>query len=116
MGQDCFKKALKLSNLYFELVGVYGKRTKYQQKDLAQLFLKITDSNDEFSDVAFDQFTKWEYSNKDLDLSQLPKDMALNDDTLLNKVKISNPKDEEDLSSSCKMISQLEQVVLFCSL
>ena len=41
--------------------------------------------------------------------------MALNDDTLLERMKISNKKDEEMLESG-KTLTQLDQVVLYCAL
>ena len=41
--------------------------------------------------------------------------MALNDDTLLERVKLTNPEDEK-LIDDGKGLSQLEQTVLFCSL
>lgn len=113
MGQECFKKAIKLANLDVELVGVFGKRTKYQQKDLAQLFAKI--KNDQNIEQHLD-FMDLDYLNKDINLNELPKDLALNDDTVLNKIKISNPEQEKELEDSRKIVSQLEQVVLFCSM
>jgi hypothetical protein len=123
MGQESFKKALILSNLNFELVGVYGKRTKFQQKDLAQLFLKVkkTESNElvdnvENGDVSGPLETSWTHSNKDLTSNLLPKDLMMNDETLLEKIKLSDPKDEKELQDNVKTLSQLEQNVLFCSL
>lgn len=113
MGQACFNKAINLSNLNVELIGVYGKRTKYQQKDLAQLFIKV--KNDENINQQY-EFMSLNYLNKDLKHSEIPKDLALNDDTVLNKIKISNPEQEKELEESQRSISQLEQVVLFCSL
>jgi hypothetical protein len=125
-GQESFKKALNLSNINFELVGVYGKRTKFQQKDLAQLFLKVKKSelnenglNSENPELAVDSRpleTSWPHSNKELTLSLLPKDLMLNDETLLDKIKLSNPDDEKALQANTTTLSQLEQNVLFCSL
>lgn len=124
-GQECFKRALTLSNINFELVGVYGKRTKFQQKDLAQLLLKVNKSGEERTEendaavnsTSFDA-SEFEarYSNRDVDIKSLPQDVALNDETLLNKFKISNPEDEKSLVNNTKSLSQLEQAVLFCSL
>ena len=80
MGHDSFQKAIKLSNLSFELTGVYGKRTKYQQKDVAQLLLKVNTEDLMHGDFGPDQienlkgeFTDCVYSNKDMDVKWLPK-------------------------------------------
>ena len=102
-----------MANLDIELVGVFGKRTKYQQKDLAQLFAKLKNDNTIQKNL---DFTNLEYLNKDFNLSELPKDLVLNDDTVLNKIKVSNPEQEKELEDSRKFISQLEQVVLYCSM
>lgn len=74
-GQEYFKKSLKLSNINFEMVGVFGKRTRYQQKDLAQLLLKINLSNEQ-NNVKTDlqtDFDSWKLSNQDMDCKFLPK-------------------------------------------
>ena len=74
-GHESFQRAIKISNLSFELTGVYGKRTKFQQKDVAQLLLKVNkeflESNGHF--VGVDKPIKWNYSNKDMKLKFLPK-------------------------------------------
>ena len=50
--------------------------------------------------------------NKEPAKSLMPKDLSLNDDTLLEKVKISNPQDKKLLESG-KGLSQLEHIVLY---
>lgn len=75
-GQECFKKALLMSKLNFELIGLYGKRTKFQQKDIAQLFLKIrkTSLNDKQLQTEEEEyFDKLSYSNHNLNIKHLPK-------------------------------------------
>ncbi len=67
MGEACFNKALELSNLDFKLHGVFGKRTKYQQNDIAQLILKIHKLNDS---INADNLI---YSNQNLKSSSIPK-------------------------------------------
>lgn len=112
LGQECFKKAIQLANLDIELIGVFGKRTRYQQKDLAQLFAKIKNQTIQQNLDC----TNLDYLNKDFNLSELPKDLVLNDDTILNKIKVSNLEQERELEESRKFISQLELVVLYCSM
>lgn len=110
-----------MSNLNFELVGVYGKRTKYQQKDLAQLLLKVNkpENNEQETNVRNEeeeQLPRWTHFNKELESNLLPKDLLLNDDTILDRVKISDPKDEQDLQQGAKNLTQIEQIVLYCAL
>jgi hypothetical protein len=103
MGQSCFEKALELSNMDFKLDGVFGKRTKYQQNDIAQLILKINKLNDS---INADSLV---YSNRNLKPNMLPKNIELNDDTVLDNVKYKNKEDALHAD-----ITQLEQTVLFC--
>lgn len=75
LGQASFRKALNISNLTFELTGVYGKRTKYQQKDLAQLLLKVVkqDGNEQQKVNKSTDFSQWPHFNKEMDENLLPK-------------------------------------------
>jgi hypothetical protein len=73
IGQEYFKKSLKLSNINYELVGVFGKRTKYQQKDLAQLLLKINTPSNQNTNEAIQHFDTFKPSNADMDPKMLPK-------------------------------------------
>ena len=66
MGGKCFENAYKISNLNIDLAGIKGKRTKYQQIDIAQLVLKIQKLNDKNDS----DFT---YSNTNITLEGLPK-------------------------------------------
>jgi hypothetical protein len=69
--QACFARALELAGLQFEMTGVRGKRTKFQQNDLAQLFLKVSkkQSNEQPQlDVHL-----WTYVNSEMDAKLLPK-------------------------------------------
>ena len=64
-----------MSNINYEFVGVFGKRTKYQQKDLAQLLLKINvpdelNADESTHNVSFDKFIP---SNAGMDPKCLPK-------------------------------------------
>ncbi len=74
IGHEYFKKSLKLSNINYELVGVFGKRTKYQQKDLAQLLLKINPFDEQNSNENIQTFfDKFKPLNADMDPKLLPK-------------------------------------------
>jgi hypothetical protein len=72
-GHECFKKAVSLTNLNFELIGLYGKRTKYQQKEVAQLFLKVN-TDPQLNESGCEALNnKWLYANSDLDPNYLPR-------------------------------------------
>jgi hypothetical protein len=45
LGEESFQNALNCSTLNYELTGVYGKKTRYQQNDIAQLILHIKAEN-----------------------------------------------------------------------
>lgn len=67
MGKQCFESAYKASNLNIDLAGVIGKRTRYQQMDVAQLILRIQKSNEKINNHEFI------YSNDGISVEQLPK-------------------------------------------
>ncbi|KAL5008553.1 hypothetical protein ScPMuIL_014134 [Solemya velum] len=77
---DHFNTARKLSGLSIELTGAMGKRTRFQQETKAQLVLSVTRENLEESPVS-DQVVK------DSKAIELPKDLALDDDTVLNSIQ-----------------------------
>lgn len=111
--QEEFSKALRTSDISFELTGIRGKRTKFQQSDLAQLMLKVNDTNAKTEHLGIENnFQQWTHFNKELTKSSLPKNIALNDDTLLDKVKITN-SDDEKLLEGGRHWSQLEYCVLY---
>ncbi|KAG5890129.1 hypothetical protein JTB14_027796 [Gonioctena quinquepunctata] len=67
--------ASTLLGVHYTLIGVLGKRTKYQEKELAQLSLKVT----------LEEKTEEEKSDSDDD--SVPKDIPLNDDVRLNSIE-----------------------------
>ncbi len=77
LGHQHFQKTFEMSGIDLELVGVYGKRTKFQQKDVAQLLLKVNRKMDESNEqmIVFDSesIRRWTESNKNLDRNHLPK-------------------------------------------
>ncbi|XP_066281764.1 tetratricopeptide repeat protein 27-like [Branchiostoma lanceolatum] len=87
--QEHFSTAAKLAQLQVELTGAMGKRTRFQQEDKAQLVLQVHREGD----VQLEQPEK--------EVSPTPKDVALDDDTLLNQMKLTDPGQVEavDLSS-----------------
>lgn len=67
------------------LAGALGKRTKYQQTDLAQLQLSVSTGQYHSPEVGV--------------ATDLPREVAVDDDTLLDKVSFVVPQSVETLSA-----------------
>lgn len=87
--------ATEILGLHYELIGMMGKRTKYQEKDLAQLSIKV---KVESKDALVERF--------EVQTTIVPQDIPLNDDLRLNKIEFSG-NIEENI-----MITHLEQKLL----
>jgi hypothetical protein len=103
-GEQAFQNAVKQSSFNYELSGAFGKRTRFQVNDIAQLILKIQIDNKENKPI-------YESLNGDFDLKKLPKNLSHNDDTVLEKIKLKN---EDDLTSI--NLSPIEQAIVYCIL
>ncbi|XP_021912944.1 tetratricopeptide repeat protein 27 isoform X2 [Zootermopsis nevadensis] len=82
--QEHCKVALKAANMNLELTGALGKRTHFQMRELAQLTLRV--SVDESSRPVHFPIAQSEH---------LPKDLRLNNEVRLDKIKFSNETDGE---------------------
>ncbi|KAG5351342.1 hypothetical protein C0989_006894 [Termitomyces sp. Mn162] len=93
---DLFVQAAKTTALEYELTGALGKRTKFQQFDLSQLVL-LAESHlpDDDTTNLSKSMSIEEKDGGNLQEKQpnLPEDIALNDDTLLEQTEFtsSNP-------------------------
>ncbi|XP_059157510.1 tetratricopeptide repeat protein 27-like isoform X2 [Physella acuta] len=91
-----FATAKKLAGLEIVLTGAMGKRTRYQEEDKAQLVLKVSREGENGNcDVNF------------LKSSSLPKDLPLNDDTVLNDIKFA-----DDSIADSVQLTPLEQALV----
>lgn len=91
--KEHIKKAQELSGLDINLTGALGKRTRFQQKFLAQLFLEVRKQQEhQLQDEATPTPTPKEI---------LPKDCNLADDTVLDNINFADPDQLElpDLSA-----------------
>ncbi|KAJ1547890.1 hypothetical protein HK096_009769 [Nowakowskiella sp. JEL0078] len=77
---DEFKKSQRASELVWELTGALGKRTKFQTFDITQLVV-LARSGSEASE----------------DSSNIPNNLALNDDTILENIALTNANDQSAL-------------------
>lgn len=84
-----YKAAQESSGLKWELTGALGKRTKFQTFDVAQLIIIATSTDKSKSDASL---TK-----------QLPENLPLNDDTLLESISIT---DLENDTNDLKIVDQ----------
>uniref|UniRef100_A0A8C7XEP5 Tetratricopeptide repeat domain 27 n=1 Tax=Oryzias sinensis TaxID=183150 RepID=A0A8C7XEP5_9TELE len=81
--KEHIRKAQELSGLSINLTGALGKRTRFQQKFLAQLILEVT-KNQEGPDQRVDEASP-------TPLAILPKDCHLQDDTVLDEINLAEP-------------------------
>ncbi|CAN9500122.1 unnamed protein product [Ophioblennius macclurei] len=99
--KEHIKKAQELSGLDINLTGGLGKRTRFQQKFLAQLFIEVK-KQQEHPDQLQDETTPTPTPKENL-----PKDCNLDDDTLLDNINFADP-DQHELSD----LSAEEQAVV----
>ncbi|XP_008305053.1 tetratricopeptide repeat protein 27 isoform X4 [Stegastes partitus] len=88
-------KAQELSGLNINMTGALGKRTRFQQKYLAQLILEVKRKQDQPDQM------KFEASPTPTPQAILPKDYNLGDDTVLDNINLAEPDQYElpDLSA-----------------
>ncbi|CEF67111.1 Tetratricopeptide repeat protein 27 [Strongyloides ratti] len=86
--EKILKRAMELGCFNVEFVGVLGKRTKFQEKDIAQLVTNCTLNDKKFNDDDYSVINKLD----------LPVNVLLNDDTLLETVCRAEKHEEEILS------------------
>lgn len=76
------KRAVELSGLMVNTTGALGKRTRFQENFLAQMILEVKRLEDQ---------TSSDPSPTPTPASNLPKDLHLGDDTLLDKISLAEP-------------------------
>lgn len=104
--KDFMQKAQELTGLEWDVTGALGKRTKFQEKDTAQLVLRAQ------SDKNLSAFLSDYYKHPiEIASKNLPEALDLKDDTLLEE--ISFKESENSISES---VSILDQYILlgFC--
>ncbi|CAG8685957.1 19768_t:CDS:1, partial [Racocetra persica] len=108
LAKEHFVKAQELSGFKWTLTGMLGKRTKFQTFDVSQLLIIANSQND----VKF----KKENDSEDSVIKSVPNAVSLNDDTLLEKIEISETTDyssELNPKSNLKIIDQC-LLLAFC--
>lgn len=93
--KEHIKRAQELSGLDINVTGALGKRTRFQEKYLAQLILEVRRKQDQPGQTDNDA------TPTPTPVASLPKDCCLGDDTVLDKINLAEPDQYElpDLSA-----------------
>jgi len=108
--EEHFNTGRKIAGIQVELGGAMGKRTQFQEEDKAQLVLRVTKDEDRLSRDA--QHAERNAGNAAQVATQqtkpsVPKNLPLDDDTVLNEIKFSDVTVQDNPD-----ISQVDQTVV----
>lgn len=92
--RDDLSTAAKIRKFEFVLTGRLGKRTKFQEKELSQLVVlaKSHDPSDPQSSISL--------GSQKRSSASAPKSLALDDDTLLESIAFSEPREQDSNSTA----------------
>ncbi|XP_059504667.1 tetratricopeptide repeat protein 27 [Stegostoma tigrinum] len=102
--KENFNRAQKMAKLSTTMTGALGKRTRFQENYLAQLILDVQQE-----DGALHQT---DLMLTPTPLENLPKNLELSDDTLLDSIKLADPK-EQNVPDLCA--EELAVILAICT-
>lgn len=100
--REHFTAAQSILGLQVELTGALGKRTRFQEKDCSQLIV-LVHKDESITGIPTDKSTDMCYKEN------LPRDVPLADDTILNKIQL---KDEDLRNKNGTVLSPLDQAAI----
>ena len=86
LAKQAIKEATEARGFQYAITGMLGKRTKFQQKDTSQLVVLAASREDRMSENSPDSASGRE------ETKALPKQVDLNDDTLLESISFTKPQ------------------------
>lgn len=93
--------ANEISGVVIEHTGVLGKRTKFQQTNIPQLVVKVT-KNEKIKEL----------TTASIETQHLPKDIALDDDTLLPDISFVETHDNKESFSDEQILGHDVQLLM----
>ncbi|PVU95881.1 hypothetical protein BB561_001519 [Smittium simulii] len=101
--QEYLKMSQDASGLLWHITGAMGKRTKFQERNVAQLLL-VAKSSEDSEDINLSEM------NIESSINKAPAALDLNDDTLLEKIEyVKNDSQNLPESLACLNIDPLNQ-------
>ncbi|XP_050294803.1 tetratricopeptide repeat protein 27 [Anthonomus grandis grandis] len=98
--KEHINSAVEALNLKYDFVGILGKRTKFQEKAVAQLAIKVNINDEIMAGISVVPPVTDTDTILSTDESEFPKDLPLNDDVILDNVELQADVNENVVLSN----------------